>query len=69
MSAMITTAVACSRCGKTLRGYESLARAHYQVRKHKRPDGARCNGHLWVDHKPIQKREASNPAIHHRDDG
>lgn len=41
--------VLCSRCGRSLRGNPNLA-GKFVIRKHKRPNGFNCDGHLLIDH-------------------
>lgn len=54
MAKTLGTPVACSDCGKTLRGVIGLG-AGYHVRRHKRPDGSPCRGHLTTRHRPIPR--------------
>lgn len=48
----LTVPVTCSVCGKTLRATERLTKS-MDVRKHTKPDGSRCTGHLFGDHKRV----------------
>ncbi len=45
--------VLCSECGKALRGVVGVARG-FHVRRHKRPDGKPCRGHLFTGHQPAR---------------
>lgn len=56
----LTVLVACSVCGKTLRGLPCIT-GEYVVRRHVRPGigpalRPPCNGHLWTDHRPLAER-------------
>lgn len=56
----LTTSVACSECGKALKGTERLRGLGFNVRRHKRPDGKECWGSKRTDHHvvtPKAKRE------------
>lgn len=53
---MIKTYVICRSCGKTIIGRapkggdDSVAVPH----RHKKPDGSKCDGHLYIDHEEVR---------------
>lgn len=57
MRSTFGTDVLCRECGKKLRGVVGVTRG-YHVRKHTKPDGTRCAGHLSTDHRIAQPKAA-----------
>jgi len=51
----IRETVICRECGKRLRGAPGVMRASIHIRRHKRPDGKPCFGHLYTDHRPPER--------------
>lgn len=59
MSRPLGTTVACSECGKKLRGTPTIPRG-FNVRRHRRPDGEPCIGHRYTNHKPAWQRRSDS---------